>query len=186
MGKGENAVYQHFLLSDNVFDRISRSIECTRFIDVFNIIVVITQWPEHLSMLSSSSFTSPPYNIFFYRQLADSPHKHCGHRWESNEIYCNDHHLFSNRCWLSRESNNNVPFSSSVHFSIIHDVIHFHIMLNFLSVAVRNNKYKQIGLWKIKRNTYIVLSYFKKYITRLGELITLSPRLDNNHFSQPH
>ena len=34
-------------------------------------------------------------------------------------------------------------------------------------------------------NTYIVLSLYQKYLTRLGELIIFEPWLENYHFSQP-
>ena len=91
VGKGGNAVYQHFLLFPQYFEKVFASAtlkvkdcvvsgcHCFRhgislygmvFKAVFNSISVISQQPVHLSMLSWSSF-------ILSKPLAAVPHNHC-------------------------------------------------------------------------------------------------------------
>ena len=74
--------------------------------------------------------------------------------------------------------------------NIIHDVIitpkPFPYTAEFVFVGVRINKGQQMrSLKKNRIRTCIVLSFIKKYLTRLGEMIIVSPTVDNYQFSQP-
>ena len=54
----------------------------------------------------------------------------------------------------------------------------------FIFVGVRNNKTQRQMLKDKKEYVYSVAVY-QKYLTRLGEMIIFSPRLENYQFSQP-
>ena len=75
----------------------------------------------------------------------------------------------------------------------IHDVITtanpfpYTAKFMFVGVSRLNNKTDQIRRRKrnrIRIYVYSVLVY-QKYLTRLGEMIIFSPRLENDQFSQP-
>ena len=71
---------------------------------------------------------------------------------------------------------------------MIHDVITtpdpFPYTAKFMFVGVRNNKTKKIR--RSKKIEYVhSVAVYKKYLTRLGEMIIFSPRLENYQFSQP-
>ena len=69
---------------------------------------------------------------------------------------------------------------------MIHDVITtpnpVPCTAKFMFVAVRNNKTQQIRQIEYVHGAVI----YQKYLTRLGEMIIFSPRLENDQFSQPH
>ena len=81
----------------------------------------------------------------------------------------------------------NVPFYDAV--NVIHDVITtanpFPNTAKFMFVGVRNNKLKKSDVEKYIEYIYSIVVY-QKYLTRLGEMIIFSPRLENYQFSQPH
>ena len=63
-------------------------------------------------------------------------------------------------------------------------LIHFHILINScLSVLEIINLNKSDSETQIEYSSHIVLSYIKKYLTRLGEMTIFSPRLENYQFS---
>ena len=82
----------------------------------------------------------------------------------------------------------NVTFYDAV--NVIHDVITtadpILYTAKFMVECVRNNKTQQMKRWKINRILYVYsVVVYQKYLTRLGEMIILSPRLENYQFSQP-
>ena len=78
----------------------------------------------------------------------------------------------------------NVTFHDAV--NIIHDVIRtaspFPYNAKVMFVGVRNNKTQPIRKINRIRTQCCRIS---KYLTRLGEMIIFSPRLENYQFSQP-
>ena len=71
---------------------------------------------------------------------------------------------------------------------MIHDIIRtanpFSYTAKFMFVGVTINKTQQIRCYNIKEYVYSIVAY-QKYLTRLGEMIIFSPRLENYQFSQP-
>ena len=81
----------------------------------------------------------------------------------------------------------NVRFYDAV--NLIHDVSTtanpFPYTAKLMFVGVRNNKTQQIRWSKINREYVYSVAVYQKYLTRLGEMIIFSPRLENYQISQP-
>ena len=79
----------------------------------------------------------------------------------------------------------NVTFYDAV--NVIHDVITkanpIPYTAKFLFVGVGNNKLNNSDVERQIQYVYSVAVY-QKYLTRLGEMIIFSPRLENYQFSQ--
>ena len=70
--------------------------------------------------------------------------------------------------------------------NVIHDVntasTHFHILLNLYLSVLQIRKLNKSG---VEREYVYSVAVYQKYLTRLGEMIIFSPKLENYQFSNP-